>query len=96
MKVSTTSGEYASAEEMLIDEAGIDLLIDGQVELGGSFESLDNFQLAYAVLPEDFEHEDEDHAFSEADLVGTMEDYHLESTIWVMSRELAKRRGYAK
>jgi hypothetical protein len=96
LKVSTSSEEYASAEEMVIDEAGIDLFINGELELGGSFENLDSFQLAYAVLPENFEHEDESHAASESDLLITMEDHHLETTIWVFSQELATRRGYAK
>jgi hypothetical protein len=96
LKVQTSSTEFASAEEMLIDEAGLDLLIDGNIELGGSFENLDNFQLAYAVLPEDFEHKDENHADSESDLLITMEDHHLETTIWIFSQELATRRGYAK
>lgn len=96
LKVSTSSEEYASAEEMIIDEAGLELLIDGNIELGGSFENLDPFQIAYAVLPEDFEHEDEAHANSESDLLICMEDHHLETTIWVFSQELATRRGYAK
>lgn len=96
LNVKTSSEEYGSAEEMLIDEDGIELLIDGNIELGGSFENLDSFQLAYAVLPEHFEHEDEAHANSESDLLIFMEDHHLETTIWVFSQELAMRRGYAK
>lgn len=98
MKVSTSSEEYASAEEMLIDEAGIDLLIDGQIELGGSFEGLDNFQLAYAVLPEDFEVEDTDSfvASLERDYLKELDEDGLENVIWLHSQELAKRRGYAK
>lgn len=96
MKVSTSSEEYASAEEMVIDEAGIELLIDGQIELGGSFENLDSFQLAYAVLPEDYEHENEEHAKSERELTTFMNDGDLETSIWVFSQELATRRGYAK
>lgn len=96
LNVATSSEEYASAEEMIIDEGGIDLFIDGVVELGGSFENLDNFELAYRVLPEHFEHEDESHAVIEAGLLPTFEDHHLETSIWVFSQELAKRRGYAK
>ena len=96
MNVKTSSEEYASAEEMLIDEAGIDLLIDGQIELGGSFENLDNFELAYRVLPEYYEHESEEHAGMESDLTVAMNDDDLESSIWIFSQELAKRRGWTK
>lgn len=96
LNVKTSSEEYASAEEMLIDEGGIELLIDGEIELGGSFENLDNFELAYRILPEYYEHEDEVHAGMESDLLLTFNDDHLESSIWIFSQELAKRRGYAK
>lgn len=96
LKVSTSSNEYASADEMLIDEAGIDLFIDGNLELGGSFENLDSFQIAYAVLPEDYEHESEEHAKSERELTTFMNNEDLETSIWVFSQELATRRGYAK
>lgn len=100
LQVSSSSGEYASAEEMLIDEAGIDLFINGEIELGASFESLDSFQLAYAVLPEDFELDmlgAEDLAEQlQAGPEGQESEDALETMIWVASQELAKRRGYAK
>lgn len=50
-----TDGELAYADEITIDEAGIDLRIDGEIELGASFEGIDNYALALDVLPEDFE-----------------------------------------
>lgn len=98
LNVKTSSEEYASAETMLIDEGGIELLIDGEIELGGSFENLDNFELAYRVLPEHFELEDtvcfdptlEKMANSE------LTEYDLEMAIWIAAQELATRRGYAK
>lgn len=98
LKVSTSSNEYASAEEMVIDEAGIELLIDGQIELGGSFENLDSFQLAYAVLPEDFILEDSSTFLVslEQAFIDDCTDEDLEQAIWMHSQELAKRRGYAK
>lgn len=42
------------AESIVIDEGGIDLKIDGETIVGASFEGLDSYQLAYAVLPENF------------------------------------------
>jgi hypothetical protein len=98
LKVSTSSEEYASAEEMVIDEAGIDLFINGELELGGSFENLDNFQLAYAVLPEDFEVESTNKFMIELEtaFMKELDEDGLESVIWLHSQELAKRRGYAK
>lgn len=97
LKVETSSEEYASAEEMIIDEAGIELFIDGHIELGGSFENLDNFQLAYAVLPEDFDTTGhEEYAGYEVEIANTCSEWELETTIWIFSQELAKRRGYAK
>lgn len=97
LNVKTSSKEYISAETMLIDEGGVELLIDGEIELGGSFESLDNFELAYRVLPEHFEHEDERHADNERELAKKyMKDNDLETSIWIFSQELAERRGYSK
>jgi hypothetical protein len=98
LKVSTSSEEYASAEEMVIDEAGIDLFINGELELGGSFENLDSFQLAYAVLPEDFYLEDTSGFLVDVEkaFVSNASEFELEQVIWIASQELAKRRGYAK
>lgn len=99
LKVSSTSGEYASAEEMLIDEAGLDLFINGEVELGASFENLDSFQLAYAVLPEDFELADTETGFyvdTERAMAHNSTEDELEQIIWIHFQELAERRGYAK
>lgn len=97
LPVATTSTEYASADHMILDEAGVELLIDGEMELGASFENLDSFQLAYAVLPVDFEFNNEEHANSEQDLAKLfMTDGDLEDSIWVFSQELAKRKGYLR
>lgn len=98
LNVKTSSEEYASAEEMLIDEGGIELLIDGEIELGGSFENLDNFELAYRVLPEYFDLE-EGPGFDvgvELYTAALFSEDELETVIWIHSRELAERRGYAK
>lgn len=98
LNVKTSSEEYASAEEMLIDEGGIELLIDGEIELGGSFENLDNFELAYRILPEFFELEDGESysVYLEKQFVEGCTEDELENTIWIASQELAERRGYAK
>jgi hypothetical protein len=98
LDVETSSEEYASAETMLIDEAGVELLIDGEIQLGGSFENLDNFELAYRVLPEDFEL-DEQAGFNvllEKEISGDWSEEALEMAIWIHSQELAERRGYKK
>jgi hypothetical protein len=81
---------------MILDEAGIELMIDGEFELGASFESLDSFQLAYAVLPTDYEHDNEVHAQKEAGYAEWFTDLELETSIWMFSQILAKRRGYLR
>jgi hypothetical protein len=98
LPVATTSTEYASADTMILDEAGIELLIDGEMELGASFENLDSFQLAYAVLPEDFDSSGlEQHmAYENAVAQTAYTEEELEASIWVFSQELAKRRGYLR
>lgn len=97
LPVATTSTEYASADTMILDEAGIELLIDGEMELGASFENLDSFQLAYAVLPEDFDTTDlEGYVRAEQEIVKLTDTDQIEATIWVFSQELAKRKGYLR
>ena len=98
LPVATTSTEYASADTMILDEAGVELLIDGEMELGASFENLDSFQLAYAVLPTDFELElsDQFNPGLEENMASTWPDDVLEQIIWIHSQELAKRRGYLR
>lgn len=99
MVCKTSSEEYASAEEMLIDEGGIDLFIDGIPELSASFEGLDPFELAYRVLPEDFDVEEALEGWShqsEQAAASTSTRSQLEAIIWIFSQELAERRGYAK
>lgn len=97
MPVQTTSNEYASADTMIIDEAGIDLQIDGETELGASFENLDSFQLAYAVLPTDYEPNLEGYLRAEEDMAyNHLSEEQLEDTIWAFSQALAKKRGYKR
>ena len=98
LNVATSSEEYASAEEMIIDEGGIDLFIDGVVELGGSFENLDNFELAYRVLPEHFELEYTERFFPdlECGFAEKANEDELEALIWIYTQELAKRQGWSK
>lgn len=98
LNVKTSSEEYASAETMLIDEGGIELLIDGEIELGGSFENLDNFELAYRVLPEHFELEDDDtfDVLLEREAASNWSDDALEQVIWIALQEYASRKGITK
>lgn len=52
-KVQGDSDELAYADTMVIDEAGIDFLIDGEYELCASLEGLDPYQIAYDIMPKD-------------------------------------------
>lgn len=100
MKVSASSDEYASAETMLIDEGGIDLFIDGECELSASFEHLDPFELAYRVLPEDFELIEDTGCFSIAQeysyATNNLSNHDLESLVWLYLDVLATRRGISR
>lgn len=49
-----TSDEYAMADTLVIDEGGIDLLLDGDSVMAASFEGLDPYRLMFEILPEDF------------------------------------------
>lgn len=98
-KVSSSSEEYASADVMVLDEAGIDLQIDGITELGGSFENLDRFELAFAVLPEDIDvdtEEDEEVLAHERAMAAKVSEPVLEAAVWAYLQELAKRRNWSK
>lgn len=46
--------DFAYAEQLVIDEGGIDLKSGGETVISASFDKLDPFQLAYEVLPESF------------------------------------------
>lgn len=48
-----TTDEYAMADTMVIDEGGIDLLLDGDQVIAASFEGLDHFQIMRHIVPED-------------------------------------------
>lgn len=95
LNVATSSKEYVSAETMLLDEGGVELLIDGEIVTGGSFENLDNFELAYRVLPDDWELHEEWDAYDEVLLPITTEDL-LENMIYRCLNELAELRGWSK
>jgi len=49
-----TSDEYAMADTLVIDEGGIDLMLDGDSVMAASFEGLDPFQIMWEILPEDY------------------------------------------
>lgn len=90
------------AESIVIDEGGIDLKIDGETIIGASFEGIDNFQLAYEVLPEHFllpkNWEDPlvfDGVVTElANSKETNEDLEISARFFLTA--LARRNGYAK
>jgi len=97
LPVSSSSTEYASADTMIIDESGIDLFIDGELELGGSFEALNPFQVSYAVLPEHMDFTGQErNADIEKSVAVSCSDEELELVIWIYAQELARRNGYAR
>lgn len=48
-----TSDEYAMADTLVIDEGGIDLMLDGDSVMAASFEGLDIFRVMADMLTED-------------------------------------------
>lgn len=101
--VGTDTEEIMYADEFVIDEGGIDLIVDGQCVLGVSFDHVDNFQLAYEVLPESFicsskqEAEDfEKLVQASADNVLNIPDVDLELAARAFLTALARRNGYEK
>jgi hypothetical protein len=98
LKLKPSSRALGYAETMRIDEGGVELLIDGEIENCASFDGLDLFEIAYRVLPEDFELSEDptvDLQAEQAYAADTSED-NLESLIWIYLQELAKQRGYGK
>ena len=98
LNVLGDSPEIEYAEEMVLDESGFDLLIDDNIIISGSFENLNPFELAYRVLPEDFEMPNwcqEEWSQIEAGLAD-ITDEDLEAEVWIGLQELAKRGGYTK
>ena len=93
MNVATSSKEYVSAETMMLDEGGVELLIDGEIVLGGSFENLDNFELAYRVLPDDWEMHEE---WDGENLLPVTTEELLENNIYRCLITLAQLRGWSK
>jgi hypothetical protein len=51
----SASEYYTVADGMIVDEGGIDLLIDEEPICAVSFKDIDPFKLMYDVIPEDFD-----------------------------------------
>ena len=98
IQTPSTDTENFYADSILIDEGGVELFVGGELELGASFEGVDNFELAYRVLPEDFDTtlDGEFDLVGEGEISRTATEEELEAMIWIHSQELAERRGYAK
>lgn len=93
--------EIQYADTFVIDEGGIDLKYAGESVLSASFDNVDNFQLAYEVLPEGFTvppangfwMENVDKLASET---GRYSDIDLELGARAFLTALARRNGYEK
>lgn len=99
----TDNDEIMYADEFVIDEGGIDLKVDGECVLGVSFDHVDNFQLAYEVLPESFTFESKQAAEDFEKLVELttantegIPDTDLELAARAFLTALARRNGYEK
>lgn len=88
----------ASAEAMRLDEGGVDLLIDGETELSASFDGLDLFELAFRVLPEDFELEQSGTWSPDVERawVDSLDLEVLEQHIWISLQAYAAKKGLKK
>jgi hypothetical protein len=95
--------EIQYADTFVIDEGGIDLQYAGESVLSASFDHVDNFQLAYEVLPEGYtvfpkEESDAWHESLEAltTMTDRVTDVELELGARLFLTALAERRGYVK
>lgn len=98
--------EIQYADTFVIDEGGIDLQYAGESVLSASFDNVDNFQLAYEVLPESFIFPDPQDAKDWEEMVrqcaqqtGTasdLTDVDLELVARAFLTALARRKGYEK
>lgn len=94
--------EIQYADEFVIDEGGIDLKYAGESVLSASFDHVDNYQLAYEVLPESFTapavdvEEYERMVERGAAVDGPMTDRDLELLARMALTTLARRKGYEK
>lgn len=98
--------ELIYAETFVIDEGGIDLKMDGESVLSVSFDHVDNFQLAYEVLPESFTFADTDERLYwetmveqcalETGVPSDLTDEELELAARAFLTALARRKGYEK
>lgn len=98
--------EILYAEEFIIDEGGIDLKMDDESVMSVSFDHVDNFQLAYEVLPEHFTISDPDDAEAwgllveevskETGVPSDLTDEDIELAARAFLTALARRKGYEK
>lgn len=102
----TDPEEIFYAEEFVIDEGGIDFKVDGASVMSASFDNVDNFQLAYEVLPESYTFsnpEDKDgwdtlveEASKHTGVPSDLTDEDLELAARAFLTALARRKGYEK
>lgn len=98
--------EIVYAEEFVIDEGGIDLKMDGESVMSVSFDNVDNFQLAYEVLPESYVFSNPDdregwdslveECAKETGVPSDLTDEDLELAARAFLTALARRKGYEK
>lgn len=94
--------EIDYADEFVIDEGGIDLKWDGKSVLSVSFDHVDNYQIAYEVLPETYtlSPDADPEQFEEAlQILAEREnvtDLDLEGSARLFLTALARRKGYEK
>lgn len=103
MSKHNVSGQYTDeifyADTMMFDSGGLDLFVAGEAVLSASFDNLDHFQLAYEVLPDDYEllGDVTPESFEEGleGLAGEgFTDQDLELTARLFLTALARRKGY--
>lgn len=95
--------DFAYADQLVIDEGGIDLKSGGETVISASFDKLDPFQLAYEVLPETYilpadltGPEDEESIQALSVMVEEVTDEELEYSARLFLTALARRNGYEK
>lgn len=93
--------EIQYADEFVIDEGGIDLKYAGESVLSASFDHVDNFQLAYEVLPEGFLLPPDVNADKFENGIQNIadspfSDLDLEANARLFLTALARRKGYEK
>lgn len=105
MSKHDVSGQYTDeifyADKMMIDSGGIDLFVAGEAVLSASFDKLNAFQLAYEVLPEDYEFNTDQDKTEWQELIAEMSkvdkavtENDLELLARAVLTALARRNGY--